>query len=101
MNFFHGKKAEQNAMCRKLIPGIDYPQKDVHAYMHVDCEVCPAPEDTQLMNLILAETMNKMIEAESKANCEACQLNSDSQFDHCRSGNRLDEDLYVLLIVYQ
>ena len=34
-----------------------------------------------------------MIEAETKANCEACQVNSDSQFDHCRSGNYLDEDL--------
>ena len=30
--------------------------------------------------------MIKMIEAESKANCETCQVNSDSQFDHCRSG---------------
>ena len=28
-----------------------------------------------------------------KANCEACQVNSDSQFDHCRSGNCLDENL--------
>ena len=45
------------------------------------------------MNFVLVETMNKMIEAETKANCEACQENSDSQFDHCRSGNCLDEDL--------
>ena len=59
----------------------------------MDCEVRPAPEDTLLMNLVLVEVMNKMIEGESKANCEACQVNSDSQFDHCRSGNCLDEDL--------
>ena len=45
------------------------------------------------MNLVLVETMNKMIEAETKANCEACQVNSDSQFDHCRSGYCLDEDI--------
>ena len=45
------------------------------------------------MNFVLVETMNKMIEAEAKANCEACQMNLDSQFDHCRSGNCLDEDL--------
>ena len=61
--------------------------------MCVDCEVQPAPKDTLLMNLVLAETMNKMIEGETKANCEACQVNSDSQFDHCKSGNCLDEDL--------
>ena len=53
------------------------------------------------MNLVLVETMNKMIEAEAKANCEACQVNSDSQFDHCRSGNCLDElvnrfDMYIV-----
>ena len=59
----------------------------------MDCEVRPAPKDTLLMNLVLVETMNKLIEAETKANCEACQVNSDSQFDHCRSGNCLDEDI--------
>ena len=45
------------------------------------------------MNFVLVETMNKMIKAETKANCEACRVNSDSQYDHCRSGNCLDEDL--------
>ena len=91
--FFSRSKAEQYALCRKPVPGVDYPQKDVHAELHVDCEVRPAPADTLLMNLVLIETMDKMIEAETKANCEACQINSDSQFDHCRSGNCLDEEI--------
>ena len=93
MNFFSRGKAEQDAYCRKLVPGVDYPQKDVYSELRVDCEVQPPPEDTLLMNFVLVETMNKMIEAETKANCEACRVNSDSQFDHCRSGNCLDEDL--------
>ena len=46
-------------MCRKPVPGVDYPQKDEHAEMHVDCEVRPAPEDTLLMNFVLVETMIK------------------------------------------
>ena len=91
--FFSRGKAEQDAYCRKPVPGVDYPQKDAYAELHVDCEVRPPPEDTLLMNLVLVETMNKMIEAETKANCEACRVNSDSQFDHCRNGNCLDEDL--------
>ena len=91
--FFSRSKAEQYALCRKPVPGVDYPQKDVHAELRVDCEVRPAPADTLLMNLVLVEVLNKMIEAETKAKCEACQINSDSQFDHCRSGNCLDEDL--------
>ena len=91
--FFSRSKAEQYALCRKPVPGVDYPQKDVHAELRVDCEVRPAPADTLLMNLVLVEVLNKMIEVETKAKCEACQINSDSQFDHCRSGNCLDEDL--------
>ena len=91
--FFSREKAEHDAYCKKPVPGIDYPQKDVYPELRVDCEVRPAPEDTLMMNFVLVETMNKMIEGEMKANCEACQVNSDSQFDHCRSGNCLDENL--------
>ena len=61
--------------------------------MRVDCKLRQPPEDTHLMILVLVETIDKMIEDECKANCEACQVNSDSQFDHCREGNCLDEDL--------
>ena len=68
---------------------MDYPQKDVLPEMLVDCELRQPPEDTHLMNLVLVETMDKMIEDECKANCEACQVNSDSQFDHCGEGNCL------------
>ena len=67
----------------------------------MDCEVRPPPEDTLLMNFVLVETMNKMIEAETKVNCEACQVNSDSQFDHCRSGNCLDEDTYQFDLYFE
>ena len=91
--FFSRKKAEDNAMCRKPVPGIDYPDKNVQPELRVDCEVRPAPDDTILMNLVLVETINRIIEAETKANCEACQVNSDSQFDHCQSGNCLDDEL--------
>ena len=51
------------------------------------------PEDTHLMNLVLIESMDRMIDDECKSNCEACQVNSDSQFDHCKSGNCLDEEI--------
>ena len=91
--FFSREKAVHDAECRKPEPGVDYPQKDVLPEMRVDCELCQPPEDTHLMNLVLVETMDKMIEDECKANCEACQVNSNSQFDHCREGNCLNEDL--------
>ena len=61
--------------------------------MRVDYELRQPPEDTHLMNLVLIESMDRMIDAECKANCEACQVNSDSQFDQCIRGNCLDEDI--------
>ena len=91
--FFSREKAIQYAECRKPEPGVDYPQKDVLPEIRVDVELRPPPEDTHLMNLVLVESMDKFIDDESKANCEACQVNSDSQFDHCKRGNCLDEDI--------
>ena len=91
--FYSREKAINDAECRKPEPGIDYPQKDVSPEISVDCELRHPPEDTHLMNLVLIESMDRMINFECKANCEACQVNSDSQFDHCRSGNCLDEDI--------
>ena len=37
--FFSRGKAEQDAYCRKPVPGVDYPQKDVYPELRVDCEV--------------------------------------------------------------
>ena len=91
--FYSREKAVNDAECRKPEPGIDYPQKDVSPEIRVDCELRHPPEDTHLMNLVLIESMDRMINFECKTNCEACQVNSDSQFDHCRSGNCLDEDI--------
>ena len=91
--FFTRENAENDALCRKPEQGVDYPQSDVDPEIRVNCEFRPAPEDTHLMNLVLVDNMDKMIDDECKANCEACQVNSDSQFDHCKSGNCLDEEL--------
>ena len=91
--FFSREKVVNDAECRKPEPGVDYPQKDVLPEMCVDCELRHPPEDTHLINLVLIESMDKFINAECKANCEACQVNSDSQFDHCKQGNCLDEDI--------
>ena len=91
--FFSREKAVEDAECRKPEPGVDYPQKVVLPEMRLDCELRHPPEDTHLMNLVLIESMDKFINDESKANCEACQVNSDSQFDHCKQGNCLDEDI--------
>ena len=91
--FYSREKAVIDAECRKPDPGVDYPQKDVLPEMQVDCELRQTLEDTHLMNLVLIESMDRMTDAECKANCKACQVNSDSQFNHCKCGNCLDEDI--------
>ena len=89
---FHSREeAELDAMCRKPIWGVDYDGKDGEPEIKIDIALRMPPEDTDLMNLVLVESLNKSIESESKAQCEACQVNSDSQFDHFKSGNCLDD----------
>ena len=53
----------------------------------------PPSEEMDLMSLIFVCDMEKQIEAEARQNCEACQVNSDSQFDHCQTSNCLDTEI--------
>ena len=91
MNFHSRQEAENDALCHKPDPGVDYDVKDGEPEMKITYELRVPPEDTELMTLVLVESMDKNILAESKANCEACQVNSDSQFTHCRIGNCLND----------
>ena len=89
--FYSFEEAEMDAMCRKPVRGVDYDGKDGEPKIKIKFDLRMPPEDTDLMNLVLVESLSKSIEAESKAHCEACKVNSDSQFDHFKSGNCLDD----------
>ena len=65
--FYSHEKAINDAECRKPESGIDYPQKDVSPEINVDCQLRHRPEDTHLMNLVLIESMDRMINFECKA----------------------------------
>ena len=89
--FYTCEEAEADAMCHKPVRGVDYDGKDGEPEIKIDFDLRMPPEDTDLMNLVHVESLNKCIEVESKAHCEACKVNSDSQFDHFKSGNCLDD----------
>ena len=89
--FYTREAAELDAMGRKPVRGVDYDGKDGEPEIKINFDLRMPPEDTDLMNLVLVESLNKSIAAESKAHCEACRVNSDSQFDHFKSGNCLDD----------
>ena len=44
------------------------------------------------MGMVFTKDMEKHIETEIKEHCEGCQINSDSQKDHCHQGGCLDQD---------
>ena len=44
------------------------------------------------MNMVITAAIHGKIENEMKEHCEACQVKSDAQFDHCHSGNCLDDE---------
>ena len=52
----------------------------------------PVPEDIEVMGMVFAKDMEKHIETEIKEHCKGCQINSDSQKDHCHQGSCLDQD---------
>ena len=89
--FYTCEAAELDAMGCKPVRGVDYDGKDGEPEIKINFDLRMPPEDTDLMNLVLVESLNKSIAAESKAHCEACRVNSDSQFDHFKSGNCLDD----------
>ena len=55
----------------------------------------PVPEDIEVMGMVFAKDMEKHIETEIKEYCEGCQINSDSQKDHCHQGSWIDQILII------
>ena len=55
VNFTPVKEAENDALCRKPDPGVDYDVKDGEPEMKITYELRVPPEDTELMNLVLVE----------------------------------------------
>ena len=89
--FFSEQEALFHARERVPIPGRDYKQSEGTPEIRVECITKSPPKPTDLMSIVFAYHFNEKIQAVVKENCEACRINSDSQFDHCRPGNCLDE----------
>ena len=77
----------------KPVEGKDYTYADGKPDIRVRVVRNLAPEDTLIMKSVLLQCVAKEVLKESKFHCEACQVDSDSQFDHAKNGNCLDEDM--------
>lgn len=90
--YYNRQDAVLDAHKRKPQPGNQFDEKVGKPEIQIHVTHQQPPEDTDLMYLVLLEIIEKKILDEAKANCEACGINPDSQFDHCESGNCLDEE---------
>ena len=98
--FYSEEEAAKAMANHKPVRGVDYLVDDeTEPDLRIETVSRPPPDITMLMNLIMVNAVNQNILTLAKKYCEACQIDSDSQFDHCRLGNCLDEttnhvDLY-------
>ena len=88
---YNKESAEWYADRNKPVEGKDYKAEDGVPEIRIRAVRHTPPEETVLMKMVLLEYMMRQVMLETKKNCEACQVESDSQFDHARSGNCLDD----------
>ena len=100
---FYSEEEEREAMAnRKPVRGVDYPEDDeTEPDLQIETVSRPPPDITMLMNLIMVNAVNQNILTLTKKYCEACQIDSDSQFDHSRPGNCLDETTSHVDVYYK
>lgn len=99
--YFSEEEALRNAQERRPLLGPDQTENQGMLQIRVQCLRKAPPEDTDLMRLVLVQNIDEKIGDEIKRNCEACQVNSDSQFDHTKSGNCLDIETEHMDVYYE
>ena len=97
---FYSEEVGKVMANHKPVRGVNSLEDDeIEPDLQIETVSRPPPDITMLMNLIKINAVNQNILTLAKKHCEACQIDSDSQFDNCRLGNCLDEttshvDLY-------
>lgn len=99
--FFTEQEALFHARERPPVCGKDYSENEGVPEIRVECLKKFPPKDTDLMLIVYANYLNEKIRREVKENCGACQVNSDSQFEHFSSGNCLDETVDFVDLYYE
>ena len=102
-NLFYSEEEVGKAMATcKPVRGVNYPEDDeTEPDLWMEIVSRPPPDITMLMNLIMVNAVNQNILTLAKKYCEACQIDSDSQFDHCRLGNCLGETTNHVNVYYK
>ena len=91
VDYFTDEDAHIAGMAMEPQEGRDYAKGDGIPMLQIMVDECEPISSVDMMYLIYLYAIDAKIKWLIKDRCEACQVKSDSQSDHCESGNCLDE----------
>ena len=91
VDYFSEDNAHNAGMALEPQEGRDFPKGSGIPMLQIMEDECEPMYAVVMMYLIFLFVMDKKIAKKVKHECEACQVDSDSQADHCENGNCLDE----------
>ena len=91
VDYFSEDDARNAGMAMEPQEGRDFPKGSGIPILQIMEDEREPMDAVDMMYLILLFVMDKKIAKKVKDECEACQVDSDSQADHCKTGNCLDE----------
>ena len=90
-DYFSDEEARAAGMAIEPLEGRDFPKGDGIPMMQIMVHEREPMNAVDMMYLIFLYVLDSKIQQKVKDQCEACQVESDSQFDHCQTGNCLDD----------
>ena len=91
VDYFSEDDARNAGMAMEPQEGRDFPKGSGIPILQIMEDEREPMNPADMMYLIFLFVIDKKIAKKIKDDCEACQVGSDSQADHCKSGNCLDE----------
>ena len=91
VDYFSEDDACNAGMAMEPQESCDFPKGSGIPMLQIMEDECEPMGAVDMMYLIFLLVIDKKIAKKVKDACKACQVNSDSQADHCKNGNCLDE----------
>ena len=101
VDYYSEGDARNAGMAMEPQLGHDYPKGSGVPILEIVEHQREPMDKVDILYLIFLYTIDRKIQQKVKDQCEACQVHSDSQPDHCKSGNCLDEEFDYIEIFFK
>ena len=101
VDYYSEEDAHNAGMAMEPQLGRDYPKGSGVPMLEIVEHQREPMDEVDMMYLIFLYTIDRKIQQKVKDQCEACQVHSDSQADHCKSSNCLDEEFNYIEMFYK